>query len=116
MQLDSKFVLTASMDVEPHAEAVFNELYDTEHVPFLGEVPGVMSIVRFVRRDLKMSIGGQVAEVSTEGVPFYSAIYELASPEVLVSPEWAAAIERGRWAEEVRPYTKNRKHVLLERM
>jgi hypothetical protein len=31
---------------------------------------------------------------------------------VLVSPEWARAVEAGRWPGEVRPYTRNRRHAL----
>jgi len=40
--------------------------------------------------------------------------YEIESPEVLVSPEWAEAGEWGRWASEVRPFTTNRRHLLRE--
>ena len=40
------------------------------------------------------------------------AIYEIESPAVLLSAEWAAASEQGRWGDEVRPYTHNRRHVL----
>jgi hypothetical protein len=116
MAMEAQFALVASMDVEPQAESTFNEVYDTEHVPFLSSVPGVLSIVRLERQELKMSIGGRVIEVPTRDVPKYTAIYELTSPEVLVSVEWADAIERGRWADKVRPYTRNRRHILLERM
>ena len=42
------------------------------------------------------------------------AIYEVESPEVLGTPEWAAAVEEGRWAGEVRPYTTNRGHACYE--
>ena len=38
------------------------------------------------------------------------------SPEVLKSPEWADAVEQGRWPSEVRPYTSNRRHVLYRVM
>jgi hypothetical protein len=44
--------------------------------------------------------------------PVYSAIYEIDAPEVLSSPAWADAVERGRWSAEVRPHTKNRSHCL----
>ncbi|HYT54038.1 MAG TPA: hypothetical protein VEQ38_04935, partial [Verrucomicrobiae bacterium] len=46
--------------------------------------------------------------------PTYAAIYELESPEVLTSPAWDKAIEMGRWPSQVRPHTKNRRHVLLK--
>ena len=116
MPIDASYVLSASMDVTPEAEATFNEVYDAEHVPNLAAVPGVLSIVRFERTELRMSIGGEVVAVDSGEAPRYTAFYELASPDVLVSPEWANAIERGRWPAEVRPHTRNRKHVLLRRL
>ena len=51
-----------------------------------------------------------------EGEPRYSALYEVESPEVLVSDAWAKAVEQGRWPGEVRPFTRNRRHVLYRRM
>ena len=47
-----------------------------------------------------------------EGEPKYSAIYELESADVLVSEDWAKAVDSGRWPGEVRPFTSNRRHVL----
>ena len=41
---------------------------------------------------------------------------ELESPDVLTSPAWDKAIEDGRWPSQVRPHTKNRRHVLLKLM
>jgi hypothetical protein len=46
----------------------------------------------------------------------YTAFYELESPEVLTSAAWDTAIEEGRWASQVRPHTRNRRHVLLKLM
>jgi hypothetical protein len=42
----------------------------------------------------------------------YLALYELDSPAVLLSKEWAEAGEKGRWPKEVRPYTTNRSHIV----
>ena len=42
----------------------------------------------------------------------YLALYELDSPDVLLSKEWAAAGEQGRWPKEVRPYTTTRSHIV----
>ena len=36
-----KYPFIASMDVEPDKEALFNEVYDKEHVPNPMKVPGV---------------------------------------------------------------------------
>ena len=108
----AKFLFIASMDVDPAKEALFNEVYDTEHVPELLKVPGCLAVYRSTLAPLKMSIGGEVKTVVAEGEPKYSAIYELESAEVLTSAAWAAAVEKGRWPAQVRPHTRNRRHTL----
>ena len=116
MAIQSKYLFTASMDVEPAREAIFNDVYDKEHVPMLLEVPGVIAVARFKRQELTMILGGERKTIVIEGEPRYSALYELESPAVLTSPGWAAAVDSGRWPGEVRPYTKNRRHVLYRRL
>jgi len=108
----AKYVFIASMDVEPDKDAIFNEVYDTEHIPLILKVPGVVSARRNVLVPLKMFIGGEVKTIVAEGEPKYSAIYELESPGVLTSEAWAKAVDAGRWPSEVRPYTRNRRHTL----
>jgi hypothetical protein len=112
MQIKTKYFFFASMDVAPEKEALFNEIYDQEHVPTLLKVPGVISVTRLETQPLTLSMGGKHQTIVTEAEPKYTAIYEIESPEVLVSNAWAAAVEVGRWPEEVRPYTSNRRHVL----
>ena len=112
MPIKSKYIFVASMDVAPDKEALFNEVYDTEHVPELLKVPGVLSIRRAVSVPLSMFIGGEKKTIVAEGEPRYSAYYELESAEVLTSNAWAKAVELGRWPKEVRPFTRNRRHVL----
>jgi hypothetical protein len=98
MPVKTRYVFIVTMDVAPEKEALFNEVYDTEHVPYLSQVPGV--------------IAGEKRELKGEGQPTYMAMYELESPDVLLSREWAAAGEKGRWVTEVRPHTTNRFHVV----
>ncbi|MEW5862679.1 MAG: hypothetical protein AB1773_03680 [Pseudomonadota bacterium] len=112
MHPKTRYVFTASMDVDPDKEALFNEVYDTEHIPELLKVPGVLAVTRTMSAPLEMAIGGEVKTIAAEGEPKYSAIYELEGADVLTSPEWAAAVERGRWPTQVRPYTRNRRHTL----
>ena len=112
----AKFLMIASMDVDLEHDAIFNEVYDQEHVPNLSKVPGVLGIRRYKRGALKMSIGGEQKTIEIANEPTYTAIYELASPDVLTSPAWEKAIEEGRWPSQVRPHTKNRRHVLLKLM
>ena len=63
---------------------LFNEVDNTEHIPALPEGPRS------------------------------SALDEIDGPHVLVSPEWAQAVELGRWPSQVRPYTRNRRHTLYQ--
>ena len=116
MPIEGRYVFAASMDVEPDREAIFNEVYDREHVPMLQEVPGVISIARFKPEELTLIVGGQRRTIMVDDEPKYTALYELESPEVLISDAWARAVDQGRWPEQVRPFTKNRRHVLYRRM
>lgn len=108
----AKYLFIASMDVAPEKEALFNEVYDQEHIPELLKVPGVLSVRRAVTVPLTMFIGGEKKTIVAEGEPRYSAYYELESAEVLTSDAWAKAVEAGRWPSQVRPHTRNRRHVL----
>ncbi len=112
----AKYVMIASMDIDPEHEALFNEVYDKEHIPNLSKVPGVISVRRYKREELTMNIGGERKTIRIENEPLYTAIYEIESPEVLTSTAWDKAIEEGRWPGQVRPHTKNRRHVLLKLM
>ena len=111
-----RILMLASMDVDPAHERVFNEVYDSEHIPNLTKVPGVVSAVRFRTKQGEMSIGGSSRALDTGGAPMYHVLYELTDPSVLTSDAWANAVEKGRWPSEVRPFTRNRRHLLLEEM
>jgi hypothetical protein len=116
MPLQSRYLFCAAMDVEPSKEQLFNEVYDREHVPLIATVPGVIATARFKREELTMIIGGERKTIVIEGEPRYNALYELESPDVLTSDAWAKAVDQGRWPGEVRPFTKNRRHVLYRRI
>jgi hypothetical protein len=111
MPIKSKYLFVVSMDVDPDKEALFNEVYDTEHVPILLKVPGVRAVTRVEGEPFSVSIAGEERRVAHDG-PRYSALYEIDGPQVLVSREWAKAVEVGRWPTHVRPFTRNRKHSL----
>jgi hypothetical protein len=103
----------ASMDVAPEKEALFNEVYDGEHVPNLLAVPGVLAVTRVRSEPFAVAIGGAKKPMPAAS-PRYTAIYELESPDVLTSAAWAQAVEAGRWPIEVRPFTSERRHVLAK--
>ncbi len=116
MPIQTRYLFTAAMDVEPAREALFNEIYDGEHVPLILKVPGVIAAARFKRQELTMVIGGERKTIVVEHEPLYNALYEIESPEVLTSDAWAKAVDQGRWPGQVRPHTKNRRHVLYRRI
>jgi hypothetical protein len=116
MPLTTRYLFSAAMDVEPGKDAIFNEVYDREHVPNLLTVPGVVSVARVKKRELTLVLGGERKTIVIEGEPTYNAFYEIENPDVLTSKAWAEAVEKGRWPAQVRPHTKNRRHVLYERL
>ena len=112
MPMTGKWIFTAAMDVDPEQEVLFNEVYDTEHVPHLRKVPGVISVTRAKLDVLRVTMGGETKTVDTAGKPRYACYVELESPEVLTSAAWAKAVDDGRWSDHVRPFTRNRQHTL----
>jgi len=98
-----KYFFIVSMNVKLEYEDLFNEVYDTEHVPYLLEVPGVQKVYRGRGLPFSFSIGGETI-----------AIYELDSPEVVNSDEWSVAVEKGRWGTHVREHTSERSHFMYE--
>ena len=115
VNLESPYMFVAAMDVDPAHERLFNEVYDEEHVPSLLTVSGVRAVTRFRTLPFELSIGGALKEVP-QAAPRYHALYAIDSPDVLVSPAWSDAVERGRWPLQVRPFTTDRRHMLLERL
>lgn len=116
MAIQGRYLFAVAMDVSTAKEAVFNEVYDQEHVPLIQTVPGVIAAARFKREPLTMIIGGEQKTIEIENEPRYAALYELERPEVLTSDAWAKVVDAGRWPGEVRPFTKNRRHVLYRRI
>jgi len=109
MPIQTRYLFSAAMSVRPDKEALFNEVYDKEHVPSLLGVPGVIAVARFKSEPVTMMIGGERKTIVIESEPTYNALYEIESPA-------AKAVEEGRWAEHVRPYTTNRRHVMYHRI
>ena len=96
------YVFWVMMDIEPHKEALFNELYDKEHLPLLGKLRGMVNAVRY--------------RTSTPGEPKYLCVYELERNDLAQSKEWNDTSDIGRWKPEVRPYTYNKKWIPSERV
>ena len=96
------YVFWVMMDIEPHKEALFNELYDTEHLPLLSKLPGYVNAVRY--------------RTTTPGEPRYLCVYEVDNAELPQSKLWNETSDVGRWKPDVRPYTYNKKWIVSERM
>ena len=99
MAEEAKYIYIAAMDVEPDKEAAFNEGYDTEHIPTILKVPGVISATWY--------------EV-VSGDPKYMALYEVETPDLPESEIFRAATNEGRWPTEIRPFTRNRYHAVYK--
>ncbi len=69
----NKGFLLVLMQPPPTLEEEFNAWYDTEHIAERLAVPGFETALRYV---------------CTDGAPRYLALYDLASPAVLNSPEY----------------------------
>lgn len=111
----TRYIYIASMDVDPAKEDLFNEVYDSEHVPAMLSIPGVVAATRYKVEPFEVTIGDQTKSIPDAGEPHYHAVYELDDPEVMNSKAWAEAVEAGRWPSEVRPHTRNRRHALLKK-
>jgi hypothetical protein len=96
------FVFWVMMDVEPHCEALFNELYDSEHIPLLLKLPGSANAVRY--------------RTDAAGEPRYLAAYEVERADLPMSTAWNDTSDIGRWKPEVRPYTNNKRFIVAERI
>jgi len=84
--VNSKYLFVASMDVDSDKEALFNEIYDAEHLPNLLKVPGVHAATRIKGEPFALKIGGGTKTIIHESGP-YSTVYEIDGPHVLVSAE-----------------------------
>jgi hypothetical protein len=84
-------LLLNAMNVEPAAEAEFNDWYNNEHIPALAAVPGVLCARRFR---------------ATSANRRYVALYHLVSPDVQATPAWKNAAD-SEWTRKLRPHFRD---------
>jgi hypothetical protein len=84
-------LLLIAMNVAPEQEGEFNEWYNTEHLPQLGSVPGVLAARRYR---------------GAGATQRYAAIYHLANPDVPNSTAWKSAANTP-WTERMRPHFRD---------
>ena len=100
----SEFLYLVQMDIPPQLEADFNRIYDTQHIPEISKVPGVLGVKRCA------------LEKPVPGVAKYAALYRVSSPDVPQGPAWVAASDTGEWKPRIRPHTFNRIHALFKEL
>ena len=87
-----------AMNVAPEFEAEFNNWYDSEHIPSLAAVSGVLCARRFLS-------GGRSDHK-------YVALYHLASPNICESPAWKLVMSTPA-AKRIQEYTTNRLQLIM---
>ena len=92
MPINSKYVFVASMDVDLDKEDLFNEVYDTEHIPNLLNVSGVHSATRV--KGEPFALGGGGRPLANSGAPLHaqSAARPVQGP--LVSGRFGVAMSK----------------------
>jgi hypothetical protein len=101
----AEYIYLVQMDVPPEREADFNRIYETQHIPQIMKVPGVLGVKRYA-----------LEKSSASDFPSYLAVYRCASADIPQSPAWVAASDTGDWKEMIRPYTTNRVHSILREL
>jgi len=84
-------LLLIAMNAAPEHEAEFNEWYNSEHLPALAGVPGVLCARRYR---------------GTGATQRYAAIYHFANPEVPGTAAWKSA-GGTPWTERMRPHFRD---------
>lgn len=90
-----------TFEIAREDEKDFNEIYDTEHIPNILQVEGVLQVIRL--RDAKPTPQGWLK---------YSALYLITQPDLPTTPQWKAKSDLGRWAPVIRPRVKARRQRL----
>jgi hypothetical protein len=89
-------VILVSMDIDPDREAEFNDWYNTEHIPRLSAIPGVLAARRF-----------HAIEGTKPGAPAYVALYHVRNTDIYATRTWMAANETP-WMLRMRRFQRNR--------
>jgi hypothetical protein len=99
---DGDYLLLVTTDVDPAAEAEFNDWYDREHLPGLRDVPGVLSARRFLVTN------------ASDRLRRYLATYHLQDPQVHRSPAWRQ-VTGTAWSRAMGPALRDLEFALFAR-
>ena len=94
-------VILVSMDVDQGHEEEFNAWYNTEHIPQLRAVLGVIAARRF-----------RTINPSRAGVPAYVALYHVENTDIYATRTWVVANETP-WMLRMRRVQQNRTYFMF---
>lgn len=97
----ASYFYLVTFEIDPRDEKDFNEIYDTEHIPNILQVDGVLQVIRL-----------HDAEPTPQGWLTYSALYLMTRPDLPGTREWREKSDLGRWAPVIRPKVKARRQRL----
>jgi hypothetical protein len=92
-------VIISAMDIDPRAEEEFNDWYNTEHMPVLSNLPGVLTARRFRAH---------------HGKPIYIALYHVSDLSIYSKPSWTAVNDTA-WTQRMRRHQYNRTYFMFSR-
>jgi hypothetical protein len=92
-------VIISAMDIDAAAEEEFNDWYNTEHMPVLSKLPGMLTARRF-----KAHLGQ----------PSYIALYHVSDLSIYAKPTWTAVNETA-WTKRMRRFQRNRTYFMFVR-
>ena len=87
MATRGKGIFLVYTDIDPQHETEFNDWYNSEHIPELLAVPGILAAARYE---------------ATKGGPKYLAVYELETADVVKTPAFTDR-KRTPWGERMSP-------------
>jgi hypothetical protein len=97
-------LLIVTAEVDAAVEAEWNRWYDEVHLPDALACPGVLRGRRYVTTgEISESDRGQGRRTRQR---LYTTVYELASPEAVATPEFAAMRGWAKFAPHVRSQTR----------
>jgi hypothetical protein len=91
-------VILVSMDIDAGREEEFNDWYNTEHIPRLSSIPGVLAARRF--------------RALSAAAPAYVALYHVEDAGIYATRTWVAANETP-WMLRMRRFQRNRTYFMF---
>jgi hypothetical protein len=101
----SDYIFFIQLEIAAELEAKFNEIYDTDHLPCMVQIPGVRDATRY---KLEWSDNADMQR--------YLALYHIDDPDLPRSDLWKKHGAMGRWPTEMRAHATMRRNGALRRI